>query len=74
MIRELHVYGELMPVGKNQKIQHVGLGKKLLQMAEAIAKKNNYAKMAAIAGVGVRGYYRKMGFRLNRTYMLKSIA
>ena len=38
MIRELHVYGELVPAGKNKIIQHAGLGKKLLAEAEKIAK------------------------------------
>jgi histone acetyltransferase (RNA polymerase elongator complex component) len=73
LIRELHVYGELMPVGKNKKIQHTGLGKRLMAEAERIAVKNGYEKMAVIAGVGVRDYYRKMGYRLENTYMVKKI-
>ncbi|MEA1963040.1 MAG: tRNA uridine(34) 5-carboxymethylaminomethyl modification radical SAM/GNAT enzyme Elp3 [Patescibacteria group bacterium] len=73
MVRELHVYGELISVGKNKKIQHAGLGKKLLAEAEKIALKNNYKKIAVISGVGVRGYYRKLGYRLDRGYMVKTI-
>jgi len=73
LMRELHVYGELMPVGKNKKIQHTGLGKKLMAEAERIAVKNGYKKMAVIAGVGVRDYYRKMGYKLKETYMIKNI-
>ncbi len=73
MVRELHVYGKLVSVGDKKKVQHAGLGKKLLQKAEDIAKKNNCVKMKVISGVGVRGYYRKQKYRLRDTYMVKKI-
>ena len=73
IIRELHIYGELVPVGENKKIQHAGLGKKLLKAAEKIAKKNKCEKISVISGVGVRGYYRKLGFRLKDSYMTKKL-
>jgi elongator complex protein 3 len=41
-------------------VQHKGLGKQLMQAAEAFAKQNGYEKIAVISGVGVRGYYRKL--------------
>jgi elongator complex protein 3 len=71
LIRELHVYGELVPVGGKKKVQHVGLGKKLMLEAEKIARENGYKKIAVIAGVGARGYYRKLGYRLEESYMVK---
>ncbi len=77
IIRELHVYGELVPVGNNhrlsgaRKIQHAGLGKKLMLEAEKIAEENGYKKIAVISGVGARGYYRKLGYKLKNTYMVK---
>jgi len=73
MIRELHVYGELVGIGDQKKTQHAGLGKKLLKKAEDIAKNNNCAKVKVISGVGVRGYYRKFGYRLDDTYMVKKL-
>lgn len=73
MIRELHVYGELMPVGGGKKTQHQGLGKILLLEAEKIAKKAGAEKMAVISGVGARGYYRRTGYKLQNTYMIKTI-
>ncbi len=73
LIRELHVYGELVPVGKNKKIQHTGLGKKLMAEAEKIALENGYKKIAVISGIGVRGYYRKLGYRLKDSYMVKRL-
>ncbi|MCK4554362.1 GNAT family N-acetyltransferase, partial [Candidatus Parcubacteria bacterium] len=73
LIRELHVYGELVPVGQNKKVQHTGLGKKLMAEAEKIAKQNNFKKMAVISGIGVRGYYKKLGYRLKDSYMVKKL-
>ena len=73
LIRELHVYGELVSIGRNKKIQHAGLGKMLMHEAEKIAKQKKYKKMSVIAGVGVRGYYRKLGYKLENSYMVKSL-
>ena len=73
MIRELHVYGELTSIGEKSKVQHAGLGRKLILKAEEIAKENGFRRMAVISGVGVRGYYRKLGYRLWKTYMVKSL-
>ena len=73
IIRELHVYGELVSIGGNKKIQHSGLGKKLLLSAEKLAKKNGCHKISVISGVGVRGYYRKQEYKLRKTYMIKEL-
>lgn len=75
IIRELHVYGELVSLGGDKKVQHSGLGKKLLGEAEKIVKKelSSKAKIAIISGVGVRGYYRKFGYKLNNNYMVKNL-
>ena len=74
-IRELHTYGQLVEVGERSKTdsQHKGLGKKLVKDAEKIAKEANFNKMAVISGVGVRGYYRKLGYKKSGTYMTKSL-
>ena len=74
IVRELHVYGELVSVGGKRKTQHAGLGKKLLDEAEKISKKQHRKKIAIISGVGVRGYYRKNGFKLKETYMFKGLS
>jgi elongator complex protein 3 len=74
-IRELHTYGHLVPISQKNSgaAQHKGLGKKLMAQAEEIARQAGYRKMAVISGVGVRGYYRKLGYRLQGTYMVKSL-
>jgi histone acetyltransferase (RNA polymerase elongator complex component) len=74
LIRELHVYGWMTPQGeKKTSTQHRGFGKKLVKEAEKIAKMNNYEKIAIISGVGVREYYRKLGYELEGTYMTKEM-
>lgn len=73
-IRELHTYGQLVGIGKTGHIatsQHKGIGKKLVMAAERIARNNGYKHIAVISGVGVRGYYRKLGYRKQHTYMTK---
>ena len=72
LLRELHVYGELVSVGQKGTTQHVGLGKRLMAIAEQIALLSNYKEMAIISGVGVRDYYAKLGYKLKRTYMVKT--
>ena len=74
IIREVHTYGQMMPIkSKNKKSpQHIGLGKKLITKAERITQKEfNLKKIAVISGVGVRNYYRKLGYRLENGYMVK---
>jgi hypothetical protein len=75
-IRELHVYGRTNRVDNTNKvdIQHRGLGKKLVAKAEEIARSHGFEKMAIISGVGVREYYRKLGYQLEGAYMTKRIS
>lgn len=76
LIRELHSYGIVAPLNHRQKsnVQHRGLGKKLMTSAEKIIKtETNYKKIAVISGIGVRDYYRHLGYRLQNTYMIKRI-
>jgi ELP3 family radical SAM enzyme/protein acetyltransferase len=75
MIRELHVYGHVKPVGslKTDGAQHIGIGKELLRRAEQLAVFHKYTKIAVISGIGVRDYYRKRGYVLDDTYMTKNI-
>ena len=76
LIRELHSYGIVAPLKKDKKsnIQHKGLGSKLMKQAEKIVKEHTqYNKIAVISGIGVREYYRKLGYRLFNSYMIKKI-
>src|SRR3989338_469296 len=72
LIRELHTYGELIPIGNKKKaVQHLGLGKRLMAQAEKICKHQDFKNIAVIAGIGVRQYYKKLGYQLEGTYMIK---
>jgi elongator complex protein 3 len=75
LIRELHVYGQVVSIGKSdtQKTQHKGIGKALMAKAEQISKENGRDKVVVISGVGVRGYYRKLGYLLEGPYMCKEL-
>ena len=72
-VRELHVFGESVPIGEKGKIQHAGWGKKLLEAAEKICKKSKKSELNIISGIGVREYYKKLGYQLKNYYMSKSI-
>ena len=76
-IRELHVYGPQVDIGKKEidKFQHKGLGKELIKKAEQIAINKGYKKIRVISGVGVRKYYESLGYTLDekRIYVEKNL-
>jgi ELP3 family radical SAM enzyme/protein acetyltransferase len=77
LIRELHVYGSVEKVNEKEQtstVQHMGFGKKLIKEAERIAWDNGYSEMAIISAVGTRNYYRKFGYELKNTYMVKELS
>jgi histone acetyltransferase (RNA polymerase elongator complex component) len=78
LIRELHVYGVVAPARKNadeaDKVQHTGYGRRLMAEAERLALSRGYSKIAVIAGIGVRNYYRKLGYELRGLFMVKDLS
>lgn len=75
VIREIRTYGILVSIGEKEKApQHRGLGKKLIKKAEIICKREFKLKeISVIAGIGVRDYFRKLGYELKNTYMVKKL-
>jgi elongator complex protein 3 len=76
IIREVHAYGEVAPVGIkiDKTSQHKGYGKKLIKEAEKIVSKEfRLSKLAVIASEGTKEYYRKLGFRKKGFYLIKKI-
>ncbi|EAR84763.3 ELP3 family histone acetyltransferase (macronuclear) [Tetrahymena thermophila SB210] len=74
IVRELHVYGSIVPIHSRnpQKFQHQGYGTMLMEEAERISRdEHGSIKLAVIAGVGTRHYYRKLGYHLEGPYMVK---
>jgi len=76
LVREVHVFGQAQQLGNvdSGAAQHVGLGRRLLERAEDIARANGFPRMAIIASVGTRGYYAARGYSLEGTYMVKELA
>ncbi len=77
-IRELHVFGKSLslgkkPLAKKNEYQHKGLGKRLMLEAEKIARQNKCKKILVISGIGVRDYYKRLGYILEEPYMTKKI-
>lgn len=75
IIREIQTFGEQVPIAeRRQAPQHQGLGTRLVKEAERIAKNEFMLKRTCvIAGVGVRGYFRKLGYSLRETFMVKNL-
>jgi elongator complex protein 3 len=76
IIREVHTYGKQLPTKKRRESspQHKGFGKRSIEEAEKIvAKETDLKKLSVISAVGVRNYYRKLGYRLDKSYMSKKI-
>jgi ELP3 family radical SAM enzyme/protein acetyltransferase len=76
LVRELHVYNNLICVGEKSSgnknsTQHRGTGKKLLKIAEWIAWKKGTIGTAVITGEGVRAYYHNRGYKDMETFAVK---
>lgn len=78
LVREVHTYGQHLSLGEkdSSSSQHRGLGQKLMAEAEKIVCQEfgeRIDKIAVIAGVGTREYYRRFGYKLEDSYMIKSL-
>lgn len=76
LIREIHVFSQATQVGKKGVVQHNGLGTRLMDKAEKIAKEKKYNKVSVIAAVGSRTFYYKLGYQMDvglGEYMFKCI-
>ena len=77
LVRELHIFGPEVPLGKRlaQSPQHQGLGEKLLQEAERLAREEFKAdRLSVLSGVGAREYYRSLGYSMEGAYMVKELS
>jgi elongator complex protein 3 len=77
LLRELHVYGSLVPVGRDaesEEWQHREYGKVLLARAEEIARSAGFRRLAIMSGIGVRPYYRRQGYERRGPYMIRELS
>ncbi len=79
LIRELHVYGQQKSLKKKRgevlksNSQHQCFGKRLMHHAEKVSKEKGFNKIAVISAIGTREYYKKLGYQLEGTYMVKAL-
>jgi elongator complex protein 3 len=76
IIRELKVVGRELSLGDRSKegVQHKGYGKELLDEAERICIEEFDKKhLFVLSGVGVKPYYRKLGFQDENVYLFKKL-
>jgi elongator complex protein 3 len=75
IVRELHVYGPLVPVGRHvdEAWQHKGYGIRLLEEAEYITKKAGLKKLFIISALGTKRYYMRTGYQHDGPYMSKEL-
>jgi len=88
LLRELHVYGSEVAIGDEGAgggagtgagaddggHQHRGYGRRLMAEAERRAREAGYGKLAVIAGIGARQYYReKLGYHQDGPYVSKRL-
>ncbi len=75
LIREVHIYGQSLPVGTEQSgaAQHIGLGSRLIEEACGIASSLGFERIAVIAAIGTRRYYESRGFYRGEYYLLRNL-
>jgi len=77
VIPELRVFGRMRCVGessaRNNGIQHIGVGRALMERMEGIARTSNWKSIRVNAGVGAREYFVKLGYTYEDKYMVKSL-
>ncbi len=77
LIRELHVYGKLESLlsdwSDTQSAQHKWVGRWLMDAAQLIATARWYTHLSVISGIWVKGYYKKLGYVEEGTYMVKEL-
>jgi elongator complex protein 3 len=75
-VRELHVYGRMVPVGSrlSDGWQHRGWGSALMAEAERIAFGDYDAKkLVVMSALGTRDYYERLGYRRDGAYVSKPL-
>jgi elongator complex protein 3 len=76
IIRELKIVGRELSIGERESkaLQHKGYGKELLEEAERIClEEYDKSKLFVLSGVGVKQYYRYLGFKDDGVYLSKTI-
>jgi elongator complex protein 3 len=75
IVRELHVYGSLVPVGRHlsKAWQHKGYGGILLKKAERITRDHGIKRILIISALGTKQYYERFGYNHDGVYVSKML-
>ena len=75
IIREVHVYGASLGLGVRQedRAQHRGLGRRLVEAAAIRAQAAGFQNLAVISAIGTRVWYRRLGFADGPLYQTRSL-
>ncbi|MFA5869667.1 MAG: GNAT family N-acetyltransferase, partial [Candidatus Bathyarchaeia archaeon] len=76
LIRELHVYGRMVPVGERRgdAWQHRGWGEALMAEAERAARERfDMRRMVVMSALGTKQYYARLGYAKEGVYVSKPL-
>ena len=78
ILREVRVLGEALPLGQDPSgddlvWQHRGLGARLLEEVDGRAREWGMERLAVMAGMGTRDYFRARGYSLDGPYMVRPL-
>jgi len=74
IVRELHVYGPMVPVGSclDKAWQHRGWGSILLSEAERLSREEyDKKRLLVMSALGTKRYYMRLGYRRDGVYVSK---
>jgi elongator complex protein 3 len=75
IIRELHIYGSEVPIGRRYRgaWQHSGFGRRLLEEAESQSRTQGVRKILVLSALGTKPYYERSGYSHVGPYMGKKL-
>jgi elongator complex protein 3 len=76
LVRELHVYGKMVPMGERSEgsWQHLGWGERLMAESEKIASDDyDMNKMVVMSALGTKRYYMRLGYEKSGVYVSKEL-
>jgi elongator complex protein 3 len=75
-VRELHVYGQMVPVGSRLEVswQHMGWGRRFMAEAERVAyEEHGVEKLLVMSALGTKEYYANLGYERDGVYVSKRL-
>jgi elongator complex protein 3 len=74
-VRELKVFGKVAAIGSDgEDWQHRGFGRSLMLEAERLAAADGKKRIRITGGIGVRGYYKALGYVMDEPYLIKELS